>query len=282
MPNYHRTDDECREFLGKRRSHYHRVRLNDNVTTPGVVDRNHEFPYLGLTADDFAEKSVLDIGALDGVLSFNAERLGATNVVAIDVEDMADYDWGFDGPTQKFLGKGDTKNRTFRRLKRFFESDVRRKKKTVYRLNPDKDGLFDIVFFYGVLYHLRHPLLAFNSIRKVCRGAVCVETHVCNVDPQIPQALFYLDDVLDEADTNWTGPTEACVVSWMRDAGFKDVWAEKTPRMKSRQRFVGFVDAPTFAIDTDNFFRCDDEYFARSRDAVTQQLKVGSFGERPK
>jgi tRNA (mo5U34)-methyltransferase len=121
---------------------------------------------------------------------------------------------------------------------------------------------------------LRHPLLAFDKIRAVCRGAALVETHVCNVDPMLPSSLFYLDNVLDKATTNWTGPSESCVASWMRDAEFQSVWAEITPRMPTRQRFVGFVEEPTFRISS-KFKFCDDKYFALARLAVERALKAG-------
>ena len=35
---------------------------------------------------------------------------------------------------------------------------------------------FDIVLFMGVLYHLRHPLLALDALRPVCREALILQT----------------------------------------------------------------------------------------------------------
>ncbi|MEM1314314.1 MAG: DUF1698 domain-containing protein [Pseudomonadota bacterium] len=274
---YNRTNDECDAFLEKRLPHYHVIRLNDEVRTPGRVDRNHEFGYVGLTNADLLEKSVLDVGALDGVISFNCERGGARRVLAIDVEDPAEQDWGYSGPAASFANHGDVKNRVFPELKTFFNSNVERQRKTVYQVDPKVDGEFDLVFFYGVLYHLRHPLLSFDRLRAVSRAAICVETHVCNFDPMLPASLFYLDDVLAKAESNWTGPTESCVASWMRDAGYRTIYAERKPRVASRQRFIGFCDAPTFEVNETNFRLLDDAYFAEARREALSKLRIGQF-----
>lgn len=276
MPDFDRSDTDCDAFLARRLSHYHIIRLNDRIRTPGVVDRNAEFAYLGLGPDALRSRRVLDVGALDGVLSFNAERAGAAEVVAIDVEDPVRYDWGWDGPPKAMTTIGEVKRRTFDELQVFFDSRVMRRQATVYDVSPERDGLFDVIFFYGVLYHLRHPLLAFDRLRAVCRGALCVETHVCNHDPLTPASLFYRDDVLAGAITNWTGPSEACVASWMRDAGFATIYAERKPRVLTRQRFVGFVDAPTFPVDADNFKALDAGYFAKVRAACEARLAEGA------
>ena len=271
-PNYHQSDDACKNFLTKNLPHYHIVHLNNNIKTPGRVNRNEEFPYLGIT-EYLKDKSVLDIGALDGVLSFNSERFGAKNILSIDVEDPKDYDWGYDGPTKPYQNIGEVKNKIFFELKEFFNSNVKRKKATVYDLNPNSDGVFDVVIFYGVLYHLRHPLLSLDKIRAVNSKVLIMETHTNNIDPMIPASVFYLDDVLDKADTNWTGASESCLVSWLFDAGYKNVWAEKSPRMRGRQRFIAFTgDKPDFEVNADHFKQCDGEYLRNVRSKVHELL----------
>ncbi|OAP36390.1 hypothetical protein AU381_17920 [Sinorhizobium glycinis] len=272
---YDRSDDDCRAFLRHELPHYHIVQLNDRVRTPGRVDRNQEFSYIGLKAGELKGRSVLDVGALDGVTAFNAEKAGASAVLAIDVEDPALQDWGWSGPPKSFSGHGEIKNRVFPKLKEFFNSDVERRKMTVYELSPKTDGPFDVIFFYGVLYHLRHPLLAFDKLRAVCNGAICVETHICNYDPLVPSSLFYRDDVLDKADSNWSGPSESCVASWMLDAGFSTIYAEKKPRIQSRQRFIGFVDTPFFEVNKDNFQLLNDAYFSEVRRETESRIRTG-------
>jgi tRNA (mo5U34)-methyltransferase len=59
-------------------------------------------------------------------------------------------------------------------------SQVQHVVKNVYELDPEQDGLFDMVLFLGVLYHLRNPLLAFDRIRRIIKpGAfLFVETQL--------------------------------------------------------------------------------------------------------
>ena len=89
----------------------------------------------------------------------------------------------------------------------------------MYDLRSEPHGQFDLMFNYGLLYHLRHPFLSLDTTRRVCRGAMVLETHIVNSLSTTPIAAFYHDDVFT-AWTNWTGPTEAAVASWLRSAGF--------------------------------------------------------------
>ncbi len=46
----------------------------------------------------------------------------------------------------------------------------------VYHLSADKIGRFDIVLFLGVLYHLKHPLLALEKVCELSTGMVCIKS----------------------------------------------------------------------------------------------------------
>src|SRR3546814_2184199 len=86
----------------------------------------------------------------------------------------------------------------------------------VQRVLFRSDGLFDLIFNFGLLYHLRHPLLALDKTRAVCRGAMILETHVVNAFGNLPASLFYRRDEL-VTSTNWTGPNDSAVVNWLMD-----------------------------------------------------------------
>ena len=53
---------------------------------------------------------------------------------------------------------------------------------SVFDLDPKTFGTFDMVFFFGVLYHLRHPLLALEKILPVCTGTLLMQTYSINED----------------------------------------------------------------------------------------------------
>ena len=46
----------------------------------------------------------------------------------------------------------------------------------VYDLSERTFGTFDVVMYFGVSYHLRHPLLALEKIFEVCSGTLHMQT----------------------------------------------------------------------------------------------------------
>ena len=63
---------------------FQKIDLGDGLTTPGWSDpMTEKLPFYGLP-DDMTGMRVLDIGCCEGFFSFEAERRGAADVVAID------------------------------------------------------------------------------------------------------------------------------------------------------------------------------------------------------
>jgi tRNA (mo5U34)-methyltransferase len=97
---------------------------------------------------------------------------------------------------------------------------------SVYELADRFPQPFDLVIFWGVLYHLRHPLLALDNLRAVTCGEASVETAVC--DGELPRrqrarslARFYRRDELAEDPFNWFAPTVAALEDWCISSGFE-------------------------------------------------------------
>ena len=105
-----------------------------------------------------AGRTVLDIGAWDGFFSFEAERRGAARVVAADYYAWHGIGWG------THQGKAG-----FTLARECLGSRVEDLDIDVMDLSPERVGTFDVVLFLGVLYHLRHPLLALERIASVTR-----------------------------------------------------------------------------------------------------------------
>jgi tRNA (mo5U34)-methyltransferase len=145
---------------------YHQIEFPDGTITPGINLTKatlEQYEKMGLPAR-FDGQRVLDIGCADGFYSFTAEARGAAEVVAVD----------YRLPTASgFSVAAD-----------ILGSKVRHVVANVYDLDPAVLGTFDFVFFVGVLYHLRNPLLALDGVRLMARtGAqVLVETHVVDWD----------------------------------------------------------------------------------------------------
>lgn len=163
-----------------------------------------------------AGKRVLDIGAWDGWFSFEMERRGA-DVTAVDCWD----------------------NPRFRHAHGRFGSRVRYLLRDVYDLTPREIGHFDIVLFFGVLYHLKHPLLALEKVCAVARDMVLVESHVLDAGMRqvraAKQALmeFYETDELAGQTDNWTAPNARCLLAMCRTAGFPRARLEAVSRHRA-------------------------------------------------
>lgn len=190
------------------------------VLTPGL----NQIAQLCDWADvpfDLTGKRVLDIGALHGCASFECERRGASEVVALSLEDP------------EWIG--------FNRLKAVLSSSVRYVQDSVYRLSPAQLGQFDVILFFGVLYHLRYPLLAIDRIRTVARGSVHIETHLTTSALLLREPWSWLGKRLNllrlfrgtpiwrqyraceihpSDQSNWFGPNVQAVIESFESAGF--------------------------------------------------------------
>jgi tRNA (mo5U34)-methyltransferase len=98
---------------------------------------------------------------------------------------------------------------------------------------------FDLVIFMGVLYHLRHPLLALDLIHEHVAGDLLLfqsmqrgDSRVDCVDknydfwttdqfdsPGYPK-LHFIENKYADDPTNWWVPNRACAEAMLRSAGF--------------------------------------------------------------
>jgi tRNA (mo5U34)-methyltransferase len=162
-------------------------------------------------------KSVLDIGAWDGFFSFEAERRGARKVVAIDEwKENTGQNW------RSRYGGQDLK-KGFELARKVLGSKVEDKQMSVMNISPENIGIFDCVLFLGVLYHLRHPLLALEKVSSVTKEQLIVETHVKMIGGKRPMIVFYPKNELRDDPTNWWGPNPSAMESMLKDVGFRKV-----------------------------------------------------------
>jgi tRNA (mo5U34)-methyltransferase len=208
---------------------YHRIELPGAVT-PGTTPihiESYQIP------NDLTGKRVLDVGAWDGFWTFEAIKRGAAQAVAID--DFSDY-----------LGRLKTTDRkvweTFdlcREALGYDHDRCQRHELSVYDLTPERFGEFDIVFFFGTLYHLRHPMLALDRLSAVCKEEMYVESAILDDFSPYRGGLnkgypggqmvleFYPDKQYGDNSTNWFVPTMHCLAHMVRVAGFSKVDAWK-------------------------------------------------------
>lgn len=185
---------------------FHRIDLGDGIVTPGRDDSPRKLAEIRMPAD-LTGKTVLDIGAYDGFFSFEAERRGAARVVSID-------NWGEPECSPKA---------GFDLARRILGSRVDDIKADVQALDPARFGVFDLVLFMGVLYHLRHPLLGLEKVASVCADMLILETHVDLLDLGRPAMAFYPGDELAGDPTNWWGPNANATTAMLHTVGFRRV-----------------------------------------------------------
>jgi tRNA (mo5U34)-methyltransferase len=182
------------EFIWHQRFH-----LSEKVLAPGVNDIEWLFDQAGVPAS-LEGASVLDVGTTNGGAAFIAEMRGATRVVAVDIYDPDRF--GFD------------------EIRTELGSQVDFVKGSVYQLPELLNEQFDVVLFLGVLYHLRHPLLAIDSLRRLTRGVLYLETAVSGEPADPPRSDFYRRDELNADSSNWFAPSISCLGDWVESSGF--------------------------------------------------------------
>ncbi len=187
---------------------YHSFDLPDGTLIDGVIgleaekDRYALFPIPA----DLTGHRVLDIGAWDGWFAFEAERRGAS-VTAVDCIDIPN----------------------FRHVHQKLGSKVDYRVADLYDLPEAGLGTFDTVFFLGVLYHVRHPLLALEIVCRLTTEVALVDSFVTDADTwrshpdQLPSLEFYETIELGGLLDNWFGPSVSCLLALCRAAGFARV-----------------------------------------------------------
>lgn len=205
---------------------YHRIELPHGVVTPGwapIDTAAYRLP------DSLAGKRVLDVGAWDGYWTFEALKRGAREVVAVD--DFSDFLGNLDESDRKAWATFDL----CRELLGYDEDRCQRREMDVYEIDEQSLGRFDVVFLFGVIYHLRHPLLALDRISAICDQEIFVESAILNDYSPYRGGMghgypggelvmeFYPDNQYGNNETNWWVPTLECLGHMVRVAGFDTV-----------------------------------------------------------
>lgn len=196
---------------------FHKLDLGHGIITPGWSDPAiDKLPFYGLP-EDCTGMRVLDIGCAEGFFTFEAERRGAAEVIAID---------SFPDSVRRF---------TLARDALGFHSQAYLT--NVYALSTKEFGTFDLVMYFGVSYHLRHPLLALERIFEVSTGTLLMQTasfenaglgdaaasefHPFGIESGPPEARQHDPTVF------WV-PNAACVDAMLAHVGFVNIEGGET------------------------------------------------------
>jgi tRNA (mo5U34)-methyltransferase len=165
--------------------------------------------------------TVLDIGCNAGFYSIELARRGAL-VTGVDVD-------------PRYLRQAEWALAQFG-----VEHQVTLRQASVYDLAREEEP-YDLVWFMGVLYHLRHPLLALDIVRRLTRRQMMFQTLTApGNEVATPPADFtlaerqqmgkagwpvmaFIEHRLEQDPTNWWAPNHACVEALLRSSGFRVV-----------------------------------------------------------
>jgi tRNA (mo5U34)-methyltransferase len=179
------------------------TRIDGVNTLDSLKNRIAQFP----VPEDLRGKRVLDIGTWDGWFAFEMERRGAA-VVAIDC-------W---------------ENPLFHEMHARLQSKVEYHQLDMFDLTTERMGRFDIVLFMGVLYHLKHPLLALERVCALTTDLACVDSFILREEHRPGDVLtgravmeFYETKQMGGQTDNWVGPNLECLLAFCRTAGFARV-----------------------------------------------------------
>lgn len=168
--------------------------------------------------DDLEGRSVLDVGCNAGFYSLEMKRRRADRVIGIDADPH------------------------YLRQARFAAEqeglEVEYRQMSVYDVAKLGEK-FDLVLFMGVLYHLRHPLLALDLLREHVVGDRMLFQCLQRGDGRIPDLeenydfsewsvfdrpdypkLFFIEERYAGDPTNWFVPNRAAVEAMLRSSGF--------------------------------------------------------------
>jgi tRNA (mo5U34)-methyltransferase len=201
---------------------FHNMRLGGIETAPhhflGDYPAVKFATFRDVVPEDLTGCTVLDIGCNAGFYSMEMKRRGAARVLGIDTD-------------VRYL-------RQARFAAEVEGIDVEFRRMGVWEV-AELGERFDLVIFMGVLYHLRHPLLALDLIHEhvardlmlfqtMQRGSLDVvavaEDYEFNdpapFDDRGYPKMHFIEARYSHDETNWWVPNRACTEAMLRSSGF--------------------------------------------------------------
>lgn len=216
------SKDEIRRRVNALGPWFHNLNLDGVATAPshflGDYPQVKWRRFADVVPASLKGKTVLDIGCNAGFYAMEMKRRGADRVLGLDSRD-------------EYLAQA-------RFAAEVNNLDVEFRNMSVYDVAALRET-FDLVIFMGVLYHLRHPLLALDLIHEhVARDLMLFQSmqrgsdragkfepdyDFWRTDPfdrdEFPK-LHFIEHRYADDPTNWWIPNRSCAEAMLRSAGF--------------------------------------------------------------
>jgi tRNA (mo5U34)-methyltransferase len=203
------SDDEVKKMFGSVDWWYHYFKIGNVENTNTKTSRNYQMWVSSIIPENLENKTVLDIGTADGYYSFLCESRGAKKVVAVDWTEFPGFT-----VTHKVLNS----KVEFRKLV-IDDSTIgfTKIKSQVGTIDEIKEK-FDVVLFFGVLYHIPSPIMVIQKLFKNT-SMLLIASHI--IDSKEPAMYYYPEYSLTPGDTtNWWVPTPSCLTDIGKRIGF--------------------------------------------------------------
>lgn len=215
---------ELKEKVEKIPYWYHKIEL-PGITTPGwspLAPKQYGLP------KDLTGKRVLDVGGWDGYWTFEALKRGAKEVVCID-----DFSDTLGSLTKEQRPAWETFD-LCREALGYSEDVCKRTAMSVYNITEEEFGRFDVVMFFGTLYHCKYPQLALDKLSLICDGRIYIESAVLDsysvyrggIGKGYPEDVvveFYPANQYGSNESNWWVPSLKCLGAMLSAADFKNI-----------------------------------------------------------
>jgi tRNA (mo5U34)-methyltransferase len=200
------------------------VWTNPSARSPGPDYPLSRWRVIKPLLPEISGKACLDVGCSSGFFALKLKELGASHVLGVDA-----------GEQPQAINQA-----------RFAAStlglDVEFASSSVYALQ-DLGRRFDVVLFMGVFYHLRHPLLALETVRAVSRDTMIFQTITTRHDKDLDElgdsvrtnvdftsstmvenrfpAMRFVEGALDCDSSCWFVPNVQAVAAMLRSCRFR-------------------------------------------------------------
>ena len=220
------TREEILSELERLQPWFHRIDLGEGIftKTESVMGEPVDHPWgpwqtIGkCIPEDLAGKSLLDVGCNAGFYAVEAKRRGAARVL------------GVDGQRQHI------RQAVF--VRRALGLDIEYRRMNVYELNRQSVGQFDITLALGLIYHLKHLVLALENLFEITKELLVIETAIMPPE-RTPESfthplgememrlhpLAYVENPTEAKEQvfNWFLPGTEMLKALLKNTGFAEV-----------------------------------------------------------
>jgi tRNA (mo5U34)-methyltransferase len=168
-------------------------------------------------SENLSGLSLLDVGCNGGFYAVQAKRRQASRVLAVDA-------------SRRHVQQAQL-------VRDALDLDIEVMRRSVYDLDPDDVGRFDVTLALGLIYHCKHPILALERLFSVTKTTLVMESAILppgsDASLSLPlggqqstlHAVAFVDNPPEsnEAVQNWFVPSAAALEAMLRLVGFPDV-----------------------------------------------------------